>query len=56
MNNLQTQFILLLAYLAAFYIRSETLESGPYYIIAVLSGLLVSAIVMPATGAKGLPS
>ena len=51
MKNLQTQFVILLAFLLAFYLRFDSLELSAAYVIVLLLGLLVSAVIMPATGA-----
>jgi len=51
MKNLQTQLIILLAFLLAFYARFESLQMDANYIIVLLLGLLIAAVVMPATGA-----
>lgn len=51
MQNLQTQLVILLACLVAFYIRFESFHMSAVYIIALLIGLLVAAVIMPATGA-----
>jgi len=51
MKNLQTQFMILLAFLLAFYARFESLQLNSDYIIVLLLGLLIAAVIMPATGA-----
>ena len=51
MKNLQTQFVILLAFLLAFYFRFDSLQLSTAYVIVLLLGLLVSAVIMPATGA-----
>ena len=51
MKNLQTQMVILLAFLLAFYARFQSLQIGADYIIALLLGLLIAAVILPATGA-----
>ena len=51
MKNLQIQFMILLAFLLAFYARFKSLQLGTDYIIVLLLGLLIAAVIMPATGA-----
>jgi len=51
MKNLQTQFVILLAFLLAFYTRFESMNMSAAYVIALLLGLLTAAVIMPATGA-----
>jgi Undecaprenyl-phosphate glucose phosphotransferase len=51
MKNLQTQIIILAAFILAYFLRFSTLEMGTSYIIVLLLGLSLSAIVLPATGA-----
>ena len=51
MKNLQTQFVILLAFLLAYYLRFNSLELSTSYVIVLLLGLLIAAVVMPATGA-----
>ncbi len=51
MKNLQTQIVILLAFLLALYARFGSLQLNSDYIIALLLGLLISAVIMPATGA-----
>lgn len=51
MKNLQTQLVILLAFLVAFYARFNTLELETDYIVVLLLGLLIAAVIMPATGA-----
>ena len=51
MKNLQTQLVILLAFLLAFYARFESLQLDTDYIIVLLLGLLIAAVIMPATGA-----
>ncbi len=51
MKNLQAQLMILLAFLLAFYARFESLQMDAKYIIVLLLGLLIAAVIMPATGA-----
>ncbi len=51
MKNLQTQLVILLAFLLAFYTRFGSLQMGTDYVIVLLLGLLIAAVIMPATGA-----
>jgi len=51
MKNLQTQFVILLTFMLAFYVRFNTLQLSEIYVIVLLLGLLTSAVIMPATGA-----
>ena len=51
MKNLQTQLVILLAFLLAFYARFESIQLSTAYIIVLLLGLLTTAVIMPATGA-----
>ncbi len=51
MKNLQTQLVILLAFLLAYYLRFDSLQMASGYIIALLLGLLSAAVIMPATGA-----
>ncbi len=51
MKNLQTQLVILLAFMLAFYIRFDSLQLSTAYVIVLLLGLLTTAIIMPATGA-----
>jgi putative colanic acid biosynthesis UDP-glucose lipid carrier transferase len=51
MKNLQTQFVILLAFLLAYYLRFDSLQMSTGYVIALLLGLLTAAVIMPATGA-----
>ena len=51
MKNLQTQFVILLTFLLAFYLRFDSLQMSTAYVIVLLLGLLTTAVIMPATGA-----
>jgi Undecaprenyl-phosphate glucose phosphotransferase len=51
MKNIQTQFVILCTFLLAFYARFESLKMDADYIIVLLLGLLIAAVIMPATGA-----
>lgn len=51
MKNLQTQLVLLLAFLLAYFSRFDALQMDQKYVIVLLLGLLISAVIMPATGA-----
>lgn len=51
MKNLQTQLVILLAFLLAYYLRFDKLQMSTAYIIVLLLGLLIAAVIMPATGA-----
>jgi len=51
MKNLQTQLVILLAFLPAYFMRFDSLQLSAGYVIALLSGLLTAAVIMPATGA-----
>jgi len=51
MKTLQTQLVILVACLLAFYVRFDSFQMGTPYLIAMLVGLLVAAVIMPATGA-----
>jgi len=51
MKNLQIQLLILVAFLLAFYARFESLQVHANYMIVLLLGLLVAAVIMPATGA-----
>lgn len=51
MKNLQIQLVILLAFLPAYIMRFGSLQLSAGYIIALLSGLLTAAVIMPATGA-----
>ena len=51
MKNLQSQFVILLACLIAYQIRFDTFQLMVNYIIAVLFGMLVASVILPATGA-----
>ena len=51
MKNLQTQLVILLAFLPAYFIRFDSLHLSAGYIIALLCSLLTAIIIMPATGA-----
>ena len=51
MKNLQTQLIILLSFFLAFYTRFESFQIDTKYIIVLLLGLLIAAVIMPATGA-----
>ena len=51
MKNLQTQFVILLSFLLAYYLRFDTLQMNTAYVIVLLLGLLIAAVIMPATGA-----
>jgi len=51
MKNLQTQLMILLAFLLAYFARFDSLHMGKNYIIVLLLGLLIAAVIMPATGA-----
>ncbi len=51
MKNLQTQFVILIAFLLAFYLRFDSLQMSTAYVIVLLLGLLLAAVIMPATGA-----
>ncbi len=51
MKNLQIQLVILLAFLLAFYLRFDTLQMSTAYVIVFLLGLLIAAVIMPATGA-----
>ena len=51
MKNLQSQFVILLACLIAYQIRFETFQMTTNYIIVLLVGMLIAAVILPATGA-----
>ena len=51
MKNLQSQLVILLAFLAAFILRFDSLQLNTAYVIVLLLGLLIAAVIMPATGA-----
>jgi Undecaprenyl-phosphate glucose phosphotransferase len=51
MKNLQTQFVIFLAFLLAYYLRFDSLQMSSDYLIVLLIGLLTTAVIMPATGA-----
>lgn len=51
MRNVQTLLVILLAFLAAAWLRFGTLELGPGYLTVLLLGLLLSSVIIPATGA-----
>lgn len=51
MKNLQTLIVVLLAFMAAYYLRFDSLQMSTAYLIVLLLGLLTSAVIMPATGA-----
>ncbi|MDX2463977.1 MAG: hypothetical protein QNK31_05650 [Porticoccus sp.] len=51
MKNLQTQLMILISFLLAFYMRFDSLQLNAEYVIALLFGLLTSAVILPATGA-----
>jgi len=51
MKNLQAQLVILLAFLLAYYLRFDSLQMNTDYVIALLCCLLISAVIMPATGA-----
>ena len=51
MKNLQTQLVILLAFIAAYYARFGALQMDSAYIIVLLLGLLTAAVIMPASGA-----
>lgn len=51
MKNIQTQLVILTAFLLAYFVRFDDLKLNTLYTIALLAGLLIAAVVMPATGA-----
>lgn len=51
MRNVQTLMVILLAFLAAAWLRFDTMELTPPYVSALLVTLLLSSIIIPATGA-----
>lgn len=51
MKNLQTQFVILLAFLLAHWLRFDFLPLNSNYVIALLCCLLTAAVILPATGA-----
>jgi len=51
MKNLQIQLMILLSFLLAFYARFKSLQLDTDYVIVLLLGLLIAAVIMPATGA-----
>jgi len=51
MKNLQTQFVILITFLIAYYSRFDSLQMSADYVIVLLLGLLIAAVIMPATGA-----
>ena len=51
MKTLQSLFVILLACLIAFQLRFETFQMDTTYIIVLLCGLLIAAVILPATGA-----
>ena len=51
MKNLQSQFVILLACLIAYQIRFEIFQMTTNYIIVLLVGMLIAAVILPATGA-----
>jgi len=51
MKNIQTQLVILLAFLLAFYLRFDSITLPTAYIVVLLLGLLIAGVIMPATGA-----
>lgn len=51
MKNLQTLLVVLVAFMAAAQLRFSSLELEPPYLLALLTGLLLTSVIMPATGA-----
>jgi len=51
MGNLTSLLVLLLAAVAAYFLRFETLRLGDAYLTALLVGLLLCSVILPATGA-----
>ena len=51
MRNLATLLVILLAFLVATWLRFDQLQLPPGYLLALLTGLLLASIIMPATGA-----
>ena len=51
MKNLQTLMVVLVAFLLAAKLRFGSLELAPFYLVALLTGLLLTSVIMPATGA-----
>ena len=51
MKNLQSQLVILLACLIAFYMRFDTFRMPEDYIVVLLIGMLIAAVILPATGA-----
>ena len=51
MRNVQTIMVILLAFLGAAWLRFGTMELAPPYLLALLVCLLLSSIIIPATGA-----
>ena len=51
MKNLQTQLVILAAFMLAFYFRFGSIQMSTAYVIVLLLGLLTAAVIMPATGA-----
>lgn len=51
MKNLQSQFVILLACLISYQIRFDTFQLTTNYITGLLIGMLVAAVLLPATGA-----
>lgn len=51
MKNFQTLLILLLTFLAAYWLRFVTLKLPPPYLLALLVSLLLASVIIPGTGA-----
>lgn len=51
MKNLQIQFVILLAFLPAYFMRFGSFHLSSGYVTALLCGLLIASVIMPATGA-----
>jgi Undecaprenyl-phosphate glucose phosphotransferase len=51
MKNLQTQFVILLAFILAYYARFNSIHLQSGYVTVLLLGLLTATIILPATGA-----
>lgn len=51
MKNLQSQLVILLACLLAYYLRFDSFRMTEDYIVVLLIGMLLAAVILPATGA-----
>ena len=51
MGNISSLLVILLSFIAAYYLRFDNVNLTNAYLVVLLAGLLISSVILPATGA-----